>query len=165
MRQKVIIWWYIMGPYCNLHLKDSKPISSHDVQFMMLYQHTKFGCKRFSHSDDILQTRTDILNLCCELKFTHSHPVFSQDSSSQWCIITLWLQKGMFFRRNSRNSPNMNIRALAVPLKIANHSFDIILQLFVTWWCITIPSLATNGWAVQMILSRQTDRWFQYTIL
>ena len=95
MWQKVIVWLYIMGPYCNLHLKDSTPISSHDVQFMMLYQHTKFGCKRFSHSDDILQTHTDILNLCCQLKFTRSHPVFSQDSSSQWCIITV--AKGYVF--------------------------------------------------------------------
>ena len=52
------------------------------LQFMMMLQHTKFGNERFSSSEHIIQTFSDILNLHCDLDLEHSNPVFSQDTQT-----------------------------------------------------------------------------------
>ena len=43
-----------------------------------MHRHTKFGCKKFSESKDIVgQTFIDILKSCCDLDREHNNPVSS----------------------------------------------------------------------------------------
>ena len=47
----------------------------------IMYHNKKFGYKRFSGGDDIVQqTVTEILNVCCDLDLENSHAVFSLDT-------------------------------------------------------------------------------------
>ena len=51
------------------------------LQFMNMYHQTKLGYKRFSSSEDAVQTNViEILNVCCDLVLEHSIPIFSLDT-------------------------------------------------------------------------------------
>ena len=61
---------------------------------IMLHYHTRFGNKMFFGSEDIIQTFTDILNLCCGLELECSNPIFQQDTLAYNVVLSnqLWLQ-------------------------------------------------------------------------
>ena len=48
---------------------------------LMMYHHTKFGCKRFRTSEYIVWTNMDLnLEVCCDCDLEHSNPIFSLDT-------------------------------------------------------------------------------------
>ena len=74
---------------------------------MMLHHHTEFGNKTFCGSENIIQTFTDIFNLCCDLDLKHSNPIFPQGTPAYDAVLLnqVWSQTDQQFRRQNRNSP------------------------------------------------------------
>ena len=68
---------------------------------MMLHHHTKFGNKMICGSEDIIQTFTNILNLCCDLDLEHSYQIFAQDTPTYDVLLSdqVWLQTDQQFQR------------------------------------------------------------------
>ena len=71
---------------------------------MILYHHARSGDKMFCSSEDIIQTFTNILNLCCDLNLEHSNPIFPQGTPAYDGVLSnqVWLQTDKHFRRYSK---------------------------------------------------------------
>ena len=72
----------------------------------------------FCGSEDIIWTSTNILNLRCDLDLERSNHVFPQDTPAYDDVLSnqVWLQTKQQFRRYSKYSHILNIKALAVTL-------------------------------------------------
>ena len=142
---------------------------------MMLHYHTRFGNKMFFGSEDIIQTFTDILNLCCGLELECSNPIFPHNTPAYNVILSnqVWLQTDQQFRRYSKNSQIWIIKALAVTLtlKTVNQFLRMTHRLMIihhhTKFCIKKKWLSGSGdneWIrldtqTDLQMYRRTDRW------
>ena len=63
----------------------------------MMYYHSKFGFKRFSSSEAMVQIYTLMIFCCCccDLDFEHSYPIFPLDTLAYDDLpaTCVWLQK------------------------------------------------------------------------
>ena len=64
-----------MSPHCDRDLEDSKLIFLKDNPVHNDASPYMFGSKRFSDSENIIWTFTDILKFCCDPDFEHNKPI------------------------------------------------------------------------------------------
>ena len=129
---------------------------------MLVHHHTKFGYKRLNGLGDIVWT-----NICWHFKpslwiwqqsnFPKDSPAYEDIPSTQ-----VWLQALQKYRRYSKNSHILNIKAIAVTLtlKTAKQFFCMTLHLMIIH---TIQSFGYRRWSSSghalQTKSRRMDRW------
>ena len=127
----------------TLNLKTANQSSCMILWPMMMHYHTKYGSKRFSNSENIIN---DILKFCCDLDLEQLMLYYQTKFACKWTstlkdrveIVLFWLRKPSMWPWNWRQWPNFS----------ALHSGS--------WCCITIPSLVRKCSVVQKISSGQT---------
>ena len=117
-----------MVPCFDLDLGYSKLFfSCMALWHMILHHHTKFDNKMFCSSENITQTFSDILNLCCDLDLECSNPIFPQNTLAYDDVLPnqVWLQTTSSLDDKSRDS-HILIRSsltMILTLKTANQVF------------------------------------------
>ena len=98
-----------------------------------------------------------VLNLHCDLDLENNNLLFTQHTPAYDDVLShyIWLQKDQQFRRHGRNSHIWLNEPSLWPWTWRQQT-NLFAWHSGSWWCITIPSLVTEGAAAEEIMSRWT---------